>query len=166
MMTSSNGNIFRVTGHLFGEFTGERWIHRTKASGDVCFHLCQNKRLSKQSWGWWFETPSSSLWRHRNERLRKHATTSTWQMLQGIYGNSNPKQGNMMDPHRYEFCCTVHGDMSRGLFLWTFNISIPLICFDDIQIHFQITWTRFNVKTVCVYIQIPIILIRPSLGPW
>ena len=25
MMTSSNGNIFRVTGHLCGEFTGLRW---------------------------------------------------------------------------------------------------------------------------------------------
>ena len=32
MMTSSNGNIFRVTGHLCGEFTGHRWIPRTKAS--------------------------------------------------------------------------------------------------------------------------------------
>ena len=25
-----------------------------------------NKRLSKQSWGWWFEMPSCSLWRHFN----------------------------------------------------------------------------------------------------
>ena len=32
MMPSSNGNIFRVTGHLCGEFTGYRWIPRTKAS--------------------------------------------------------------------------------------------------------------------------------------
>ena len=32
MMTSSNGNNFRVTGHLCGEFTGTRWIPRTKAS--------------------------------------------------------------------------------------------------------------------------------------
>ena len=31
-MTSSNGNIFRVTGHLCGEFTGPRWIPHTKAS--------------------------------------------------------------------------------------------------------------------------------------
>ena len=31
MMTSSNGNIFRVTGHLCGEFTGPRWIPRTMA---------------------------------------------------------------------------------------------------------------------------------------
>ena len=32
MMTSSNGKIFRVTGPLCGEFTGPRWIPRTKAS--------------------------------------------------------------------------------------------------------------------------------------
>ena len=32
MMASSNGNIFRVTGHLCGEFTGHRWIPLTKAS--------------------------------------------------------------------------------------------------------------------------------------
>ena len=31
-MTSSNGNIFRVTGHLCGEFTGPRWIPYSKAS--------------------------------------------------------------------------------------------------------------------------------------
>ena len=42
MMTSSNGNIFRVTGHLCGEFTGPRWISRTKASdwhGALMFSL-------------------------------------------------------------------------------------------------------------------------------
>ena len=69
MMTSSNGNIFRVTGHLCGEFTGERWIPRTK-DGDAefwrFFYLRLNNRLSKQSWGWWFETLSRPLWRHRN----------------------------------------------------------------------------------------------------
>ena len=32
VMTSSNGNIFRVTGHLCGEFTGHRWIPPSKAS--------------------------------------------------------------------------------------------------------------------------------------
>ena len=70
MMTSSNGNIFRVTGLLCGEFTGHRWIPLTKDlmawSFDVFFDMHLNKRLSKQSWGWWFETPSCSLIRHRN----------------------------------------------------------------------------------------------------
>ena len=35
-------------------------------SFDVFFDLRLNKRLSKQWWGWWFETPSRPLWRHCN----------------------------------------------------------------------------------------------------
>ena len=65
MVTSSNWNIFRVTGLLCGEFTG----HHTKpvtGSFDAFFKLRLNKRLNEQSWGWWFETPSHSLWRHCN----------------------------------------------------------------------------------------------------
>ena len=52
MMTSSNGNIFRVTGPLCGEFTGpgefptQRPVTR---SFDVYFDLRLNKRLCKQS---------------------------------------------------------------------------------------------------------------------
>ena len=75
MMTSSNGNIFRVTGHLCGEFTGpgefptQRPVTR---SFDVYFDLRPNKRLSKQSLGWWFETLSPPLWRHRNGKSGKH----------------------------------------------------------------------------------------------
>ena len=69
MMTSSSGNIFRVTDHLCGEFTvnGELPTQRpVTRSFDVFFHLCLNQRLSKQSWGWWFETLSRPLWRHYN----------------------------------------------------------------------------------------------------
>ena len=33
----------------------------------VC-DLRLNKRLSKQWWCWWFETPSRTLWRNRNEK--------------------------------------------------------------------------------------------------
>ena len=64
-----NGNIFRVTGPLCGEFTGHRWIPRTKARDAVFYDLRLNKRLSKQSWGWWFETPSCPLWRHCNDNI-------------------------------------------------------------------------------------------------
>ena len=39
MMPSSNGNIFRVTGHLRGEFTGNRCIPRTNASDALMFSL-------------------------------------------------------------------------------------------------------------------------------
>ena len=61
MMTSSNGNIFRVTGPLCWEFTGPGEFPAQRPvtwSFDVFFDLRPNKRLSKQPWGWWFETPS------------------------------------------------------------------------------------------------------------
>ena len=46
-----------------GEFPTQRPVTR---SFDVYFDLRPNKRLSKQSLGWWFETLSPPLWRHRN----------------------------------------------------------------------------------------------------
>ena len=42
--------------------------HKGQWCGALMFSLIfvLNKRLSKQSWGWWFEMPSLSLWRHCN----------------------------------------------------------------------------------------------------
>ena len=60
MMTSSTGNIFRVTGPLCGEFP-----HKGQWRFDRCFLWSGlNKWLSKQWWSWWFETQSRPLWRH------------------------------------------------------------------------------------------------------
>ena len=69
-MTSSNGNIFCVTGLSCGEFTSHRWIpcaQRPLArSFDVFFDMRLNKQLSKQSWSWWFGTTSHPLRRQCN----------------------------------------------------------------------------------------------------
>ena len=46
-----------------GEFPTQRPVMR---SFDVYFDLRPNKRLNKQSWGWWFETSLRPLWRHRS----------------------------------------------------------------------------------------------------
>ena len=57
--------IFHVTGPLCGEFTGPGGFHTQRPvtrSFDVFFDLRLNKWLSKQPWGWWFETTSWSLW--------------------------------------------------------------------------------------------------------
>ena len=57
MRRHQNGNIFRVSGPCAGnspvtcEFPAQRPV---TGSFDVLFHLCLNKRLSKQPWGWWF----------------------------------------------------------------------------------------------------------------
>ena len=49
-----------------GEFPSQRPVTRIFY---VFFHLCLNKRLSKQSWGWRFETPSRPLWCHCNGEI-------------------------------------------------------------------------------------------------
>ena len=54
-----------------GAFPSQRPVTR---SFDPSFDLRLNKRLSKQSWGWWFDMPSRSSWRHCNaSELSQHA---------------------------------------------------------------------------------------------
>ena len=50
-----------------GEFPAQMPVTR---SFGVFFDLCLNKRLRKQSWGWWFKTLSRQLWRHCNDAGR------------------------------------------------------------------------------------------------
>ena len=56
-----------------GEFPAQRPVTR---SFDVFFDLHPNKRLSKQWWGWWFETSSCPLWRHRNVHVYQYLKNS------------------------------------------------------------------------------------------
>ena len=51
---------------ITGEFPSQGPVTR---SFDGFFNLRLKKGLCKQSWGWWFETPLHSLWRHCNETL-------------------------------------------------------------------------------------------------
>ena len=85
-MTSSNGNIFRVTGPLCGEFTGpgefpaQRSVTR---SFDVFFDLRLNEWMSKQPWGWWFETLSWSLWCHCNVDTLEQPSVGNFSLKNG-----------------------------------------------------------------------------------
>ena len=54
-----------------GEFPARKLVTR---SFDVFFDLHLNKRLSKQPWLWWIETPSGSLWHHRNVNTQNFST--------------------------------------------------------------------------------------------
>ena len=68
MMTSSNGTFSALlaicagNSPVTGEFPTQRPVTR---SFDIFFDLRLNRRLSKQSWGWWFAL-SRPLWRHGN----------------------------------------------------------------------------------------------------
>ena len=99
-MTSSNGNIFCVTGHLVpGEFPAQRPVTR---SFDVFFDLHLNKRLSKQSWGWWFETLSCPLWRHCND-------------IPEIYLSETERQHSPHGPIPIQKCHSEHRNSSRNM---------------------------------------------------
>ena len=69
MMTSSNGNIFRVPGPLWASPVNA--LHEGQWRGAMMFSLiCPWKKNSKQSRRWWFETPLCSLWRQCLNPLR------------------------------------------------------------------------------------------------
>ena len=74
MMTSSNENIFRVTGLLRGKFSGHRWLPLTNASDAElwCLLLCAPEQTVEQiiEAPVWFETQSRSLWRHCNDIMK------------------------------------------------------------------------------------------------
>ena len=49
-----------------GDFPAHRPVTR---SFDVFIDLRLDKHLSKQTWGWWFETLPRPLWRHSNAKF-------------------------------------------------------------------------------------------------
>ena len=135
-MTSSNGNIFRVTGPLCGEFTGpgefpaQRPVTR---SFDVFFDLRPNKRLSKQSWDWWFETPSWSLWRQCNEmsQVKRNSSSLTCLSIQTRRGNNRYCPCcSWMDPFKtYPVGCEWCTDSDNDIKLWNFtSLTYSIIC--------------------------------------
>ena len=68
-----------------------RWIPHTKASNAELWCFLWSEPLSKQPWGWWFETLSRSLWRHRNGWRKGRSAnctvkqTGSLAFLYGIY---------------------------------------------------------------------------------
>ena len=61
-----------------GEFPSQRAATR---SFDVFFDLSLNERLNKQSWGWWFDTPTRPLWRHCNVTSPSMAGGDYWHLI-------------------------------------------------------------------------------------
>ena len=115
-------------------------------SFDVFFDLRSNKRLSKQWRGWWFETQSCPLWRHRNEGsneqhasvgahqtshylnrwmyvLLTHITRSRWFL--------NAKWcficGNVMIINKIFFELLLHGNIPLHEWLYTCTCVITII---------------------------------------
>ena len=97
-----------------GEFPAQRPVMR---SFDVFFHLHLNKQLSKQSWGWWFETSSHPLWCHCNETEETNKT-SLCNHVCNI--NKLSKLHFLSSKARKSFCCvSIQSYSNYKLFQFT-----------------------------------------------
>ena len=77
--------------HFLRNWPFVRGIHRSPVNSphkwpvtrsfDVFFDLRLNKRFSKQSWGWWFETLSHPLWCHSNGYMGHWFIWNYWMRL-------------------------------------------------------------------------------------
>ena len=117
MITSSNGNIFRVIGPLCknSPVTGESPSQKPAArSFGVFYDLCLNKRLSKQSWGWWFETPLRSLCRHCTGQISKSLH---------LIGRSIVGRFHLRVPHHQIFAVIWQGWKGSGIIVPTVSAS-------------------------------------------
>ena len=69
MVTSSNGNRFRVNSPLWGQSTGHMWIPLAKASDAELWYFLWSaleQKFGQTMRRRWFEKPSRSLWRQCN----------------------------------------------------------------------------------------------------
>ena len=116
MTTSSNENIFRATGPLWGG------IHRSPVNSPhkgqwpgalmFCLICALNKRLIKPLWLWWFETPSRSLWRYCNECFLSYDRISLY-------------------PAIYSYHC--YKQLALGLFVETYRFSSVMLLYIDCE---------------------------------
>ena len=115
-------------------------------SFDVFFDLHLNKRLSEQSWNWWFETPSRSLWRHCNAGQGR---LIGWHVLSESDTDFSWAVSLVVDIEPFEWFkfltaviiwMTPHNDTwAQALYFlsccenWTWGICINIFCDDSVR---------------------------------
>ena len=117
---------------MTGEFPAQKPVTR---SFDIFFDLCLNKRLSKQSWGWWFETPWHPIWRHCNV------------VSACSYYDLMPNKGNR--PLQMQMMTKFHGQRAHDAItteLWRQNdVATSFWCHNEVIIASCARWD------ICIY---------------
>ena len=112
-----------------GELPAQRPVTR---GFDVFFDLRPDKRLNKQSWGWWFQTPSHSLWRHRNILIFFRWTSWRLKSLATLKFVQTENKGNIQVPHYWPSVRGVHRSSVDSSHKGASNAeSVPLISFSN-----------------------------------
>ena len=86
-----------------GEFSAQRPVTR---SFGVFFDLRLNKRLSKQSWSWWFETLSRPL-RRQDDVIKWKHFPRYWPFVRGIHWSpvNSPHKGQWRGALMFSLIC-------------------------------------------------------------
>ena len=102
-----------------GEFSTQRPVTR---SFDVFFHLRLNKQLSKQSWGFWFETLSRPLWRHCNVPKTVHLVPILGLDFSDVLARITCGWKNIV-------CCKIYSNQQLSLHCIYFRFFIVPFCY-------------------------------------
>ena len=148
-----------------GEFPAQRPVTR---SFDVFFDLRLNKLLSKQPWGWWFETLSWSLWRHcnavflwcvssrfywyRDNVIKWKHCPHYWPFLRRIHRSSvnSPHRGQWRDILMFSLICAwisgwVNNREAGQLRRHRAHYNVTAM---DYGIYFTAFWVKQNINVV------------------
>ena len=92
VMMSSNDSIFRVTGPLWGESTGHRWIPLTKA-------------IDAELWCFLWSTPEQTVWVNNRDASDLRCHNAHYDIMVMIYYNHNNNK----------YMITPNFDITRGI---------------------------------------------------
>ena len=126
--------------------------HKSQWRGALMFfYLRLNKRLSKQSWGWWFKTPSSSLWRHCNAEMTGKLFLMEGYLTRGANETVDPPyvllkllNGNNT---RLLWICLINTFFLRNVYLCNSVMSCAISCFDWYMHIQRISLSNHNILT-------------------
>ena len=156
MMTSSNEIILRVTGPLCrnspvtGEFPSQRPV---TWSFDVFFDLLPNTKLSKQTWGWLFETPSRPLWRHCNALINNLLVPNNF-FLAAVISYAHKKHGVHIGLDGDDLDRVCHADCRCHVMWLTYVVGNHSLSLKRSWKHIQIVRTVYatgSLATLGVY---------------
>ena len=140
MMMSSNGNLFRVTGPLWGESIGHRWLPLTKAS-DVELMFCL---ICAWTNSWAKNRDAGDLKRHRAH----YDLTMTWLCDMGMYNFLQSVSNSSFYKHMGNVLIYGHNDNNKILtYTYICNICIWLASINVVTGAVLISMINFSMNT-------------------
>ena len=144
-----------------GEFPSQRPVTQ---SFNVFLHQRLNKRLSKPSRRWWFETPSRSLWRQRNDLNAARKGLMLWQTCDES-SRTIPQRGVYVVKHGELLVAKIYGllwmpiqnDFISGVAIWNSEMCVSFISINSL-VPGDTIWRN---RTMSTLVQVMACCLRP-----